>query len=77
VDRYSRFAKLGGEMVSLTVVEDQVRTVMQQPDLEMVAVNLPDARKGEQIVLLVAGSAHQDSSAGGKIQSVNDPVHAD
>ncbi|MEQ8230911.1 MAG: acyl-[ACP]--phospholipid O-acyltransferase, partial [Gammaproteobacteria bacterium] len=55
VDRYSRFAKLGGEMISLTAVEDQVRRVLGEIDCELVAVNLPDGRKGEQIVLLVAG----------------------
>ena len=55
VDRYSRFAKVGGEMISLTAVEGQVRTVLQQPDLELVAVNVPDEKKGEQIVLLSAG----------------------
>lgn len=54
VDRYSRFAKLGGEMISLTVVEEQVRRALGQPELEVAAVNLPDERKGERILLLVA-----------------------
>jgi len=60
VDRYSRFAKLGGEMISLTSVEEQVRRVLEQPDLELVAVNLPDDKKGERIVLLVAGEVDAD-----------------
>lgn len=55
VDRYSRFAKLGGEMVSLTAVEEQVRRVLGDPELDLCAVNLPEPKKGEQIVLLVAG----------------------
>ncbi len=55
VDRYSRFAKLGGEMVSLSAVEQQVRQILQNPELELVAVNLPDDKKGEKIVLLIAG----------------------
>ena len=55
VDRYSRFAKLGGEMVSLGAVEEQVRAVLRQPELELAAVNLPDEKKGERIVLLAAG----------------------
>lgn len=55
VDRYSRFAKLGGEMVSLTSVEQQIRDVVNQEDLELVAVNLPDEKKGERILVLVAG----------------------
>ncbi len=60
VDRYSRFAKLGGEMISLTQVEEQVRQVLGEPEREMVAVNLPDPKKGERIVLLVAGAIDPD-----------------
>jgi len=55
VDRYSRFAKIGGEMVSLTSVEGQVRDVLRAPELPLVAVNLPDAKKGEKVILLVEG----------------------
>ena len=56
VDRYSRFAKVGGEMISLGAVEEQVRRVLAQPELELAAVNIPDERKGEQILLLVAAA---------------------
>ncbi len=55
IDRYSRFAKLAGEMVSLTAVEEQVRQVFGDPELDVCAVNLPEPKKGEQILLLVAG----------------------
>jgi acyl-[acyl-carrier-protein]-phospholipid O-acyltransferase/long-chain-fatty-acid--[acyl-carrier-protein] ligase len=54
VDRYSRFAKLGGEMISLTAVEEQVRKALNEPELETVAVNIPDEKKGEKIILLIA-----------------------
>lgn len=54
IDRYSRFAKIGGEMISLGVVEEKLRSVLAQPELELVAVNLPDEKKGEKIVALVA-----------------------
>jgi acyl-[acyl-carrier-protein]-phospholipid O-acyltransferase / long-chain-fatty-acid--[acyl-carrier-protein] ligase len=54
VDRYSRFAKLGGEMISLTAVEEAVRNSLGEPELELVAVNLPDEKKGEKVILLVA-----------------------
>jgi acyl-[acyl-carrier-protein]-phospholipid O-acyltransferase/long-chain-fatty-acid--[acyl-carrier-protein] ligase len=54
VDRYSRFAKIGGEMISLGAVEEKLRGVLTQPELELVAVNLPDAKKGEKIVALIA-----------------------
>ncbi|MBK5965499.1 acyl-[ACP]--phospholipid O-acyltransferase [Thiocystis minor] len=60
VDRYSRFAKLGGEMISLSVVEEQARRALGQPELEVAAVNLPDERKGERILLLVAGEIDGD-----------------
>jgi acyl-[acyl-carrier-protein]-phospholipid O-acyltransferase/long-chain-fatty-acid--[acyl-carrier-protein] ligase len=54
VDRYSRFAKVGGEMISLGAVEEQVRRALAQPELELAAVSLPDEKKGERILLLVA-----------------------
>lgn len=54
VDRYSRFAKLGGEMVSLGAVEQWLRDALGQAELELVAVSLPDERKGERIIALVA-----------------------
>jgi acyl-[acyl-carrier-protein]-phospholipid O-acyltransferase/long-chain-fatty-acid--[acyl-carrier-protein] ligase len=55
VDRYSRFAKLGGEMVSLSAIENAAREALAMPELMLVAVNLPDAKKGERVVLLVEG----------------------
>lgn len=55
VDRYSRFAKLGGEMVSLSAVEEKIREALGgDPDLDLVAVNVPDDKKGEKVVLLIA-----------------------
>lgn len=54
VDRYSRFAKLGGEMVSLSAVETQVFTAAGDEELELIAINLPDDKKGEVIVLLTS-----------------------
>lgn len=55
VDRYSRFAKLGGEMVSLTAVEQTIRQTLKDPELDLVAVNFPDEKKGEKVVLLLGG----------------------
>jgi acyl-[acyl-carrier-protein]-phospholipid O-acyltransferase / long-chain-fatty-acid--[acyl-carrier-protein] ligase len=56
VDRYSRFAKIGGEMISLTNVEDEILDVCNDKDLEIAATCLPDQRKGEKIVLLVTSN---------------------
>jgi acyl-[acyl-carrier-protein]-phospholipid O-acyltransferase / long-chain-fatty-acid--[acyl-carrier-protein] ligase len=48
--RVKRFAKIGGEMVSLAVVENCASALW--PDNMHAAVAAPDGRKGEQIVLI-------------------------
>lgn len=48
--RAKRFAKLGGEMVSLAAVESMIAGLW--PGFNHVVVALPDARKGEQLVLV-------------------------
>jgi len=55
VDRYSRFAKIGGEMVSLSAVEASINTHLP-PDIEILATTIPDGKKGESIVLLYTGT---------------------
>ena len=50
VGRASRIAKPGGEMVSLAAVEDLAAGLW--PEALSVAVAVPDARKGERIVML-------------------------
>lgn len=51
-DRYSRFAKVGGEMVSLGLLEASIRRAVDDFEMELVAVNIPDERKGESIIVL-------------------------
>jgi acyl-[acyl-carrier-protein]-phospholipid O-acyltransferase/long-chain-fatty-acid--[acyl-carrier-protein] ligase len=48
--RLKRFAKIGGETVSLAVVESIASALW--PDEAHAAVTIPDGRKGEQIVLV-------------------------
>jgi len=54
VDRYSRFAKIGGEMISLGAVESQIGRALPE-EIEVMAIALPDGKKGERVVLLYAG----------------------
>jgi acyl-[acyl-carrier-protein]-phospholipid O-acyltransferase/long-chain-fatty-acid--[acyl-carrier-protein] ligase len=48
--RAKRFAKIAGEMVSLTVVENNAAATW--PDFQHAAVTIEDERKGEQVVLV-------------------------
>ncbi|MGR9013425.1 MAG: AMP-binding protein [Gammaproteobacteria bacterium] len=48
--RSKRFAKVSGEMVSLTAVEQMATNAW--PDAHHAAISLPDAKKGEQVILV-------------------------
>ena len=48
--RAKRFAKIGGEMVSLTAVEAYINQA--SPEGHHVVVSVPDDRKGERLVLV-------------------------
>ena len=61
--RVKRFAKIGGEMVSLAVVENCASALW--PDHMHAAVAVEDGRKGEQIILLSdADEANRESLIG-------------
>jgi acyl-[acyl-carrier-protein]-phospholipid O-acyltransferase / long-chain-fatty-acid--[acyl-carrier-protein] ligase len=48
--RLKRFAKIAGEMISLTAVETAIYTVW--PESHHAVISVPDPRKGEMIILL-------------------------
>ncbi len=48
--RAKRFAKVGGEMISLTAIEELAMNTW--PKFNHAAINLPDERKGEKIILV-------------------------
>lgn len=48
--RVKRFAKIGGEMVSLTAVEQIIKNLW--PQHTHAVVQIPDSKKGEQLVLI-------------------------
>lgn len=75
IGRAKRFAKIGGEMVSLATVENLAYHVW--PNAQHVATQLPDKTKGEQIVLLTTqrDPDRQDMSKGAKEQGLSE-LHA-
>jgi len=59
VDRYSRFAKIGGEMVSLGAIEGAISKLLPE-DAEVLTTALPDGKKGEKVVMLFSGPIEHD-----------------
>ena len=47
--RAKRFAKIGGEMVSLSAVEEVLQE--KYPDIKLAVISIQDEKKGEQLVL--------------------------
>ena len=57
VDRYSRFAKLAGEMISLTAIENMIAKIIELPDdsqTDYIVTSIEDEKKGEKIILLIS-----------------------
>ncbi|MCB1505693.1 MAG: acyl-[ACP]--phospholipid O-acyltransferase [Hyphomicrobiaceae bacterium] len=70
--RAKRFAKIGGEMVSLSVVEAAAAEIW--PAVISVVVTVPDQRKGERMVLLTANdkATRADFQAFAKSKGMNE-----
>ncbi len=65
--RAKRFAKVAGEMVSLTAVEEQVAALWPEHNHAVVAVE--DSRKGEQLVLVTENPAAERGALQAHIQA--------
>lgn len=59
VDRYSRFIKIAGEMISLSQVEQEWQSVHGEP-IDIMAVTLTDQKKGEQLALVYSANVPED-----------------
>lgn len=59
--RVKRFAKIGGEMISLVAIEECLN--VHWPNHSHVLFAFPDSRKGEQLVLLTTGSMTREEVA--------------
>ena len=60
IDRYSRFAKIAGEMVSLGLVEESIRKVLTENN-QIAITAIPDKKKGEKVVLFLEGLLSVDT----------------
>lgn len=58
-DRLSRFAKIGGEMISLGATELSLAEIFKE-EIVFSCANLPDSKKGEKIVMLYSGEIDKD-----------------
>lgn len=70
--RVKRFAKVGGEMVSLTMVEQYISKLW--PTHQHAVVAVPDARKGEQLVLVttMASASREEIVKYARSEQVNE-----
>jgi acyl-[acyl-carrier-protein]-phospholipid O-acyltransferase/long-chain-fatty-acid--[acyl-carrier-protein] ligase len=66
--RAKRFAKIAGEMVSLSAVEAIATTLW--PQAGSIAVSIPDQRKGERIVLLTTEKNAERSAMQGQAKAI-------
>jgi acyl-[acyl-carrier-protein]-phospholipid O-acyltransferase/long-chain-fatty-acid--[acyl-carrier-protein] ligase len=70
--RAKRFAKIGGEMVSLAAAEEIAARTW--PESQHAVVSVPDAQKGEQLILVTtkADAARQELSARARSDGVSE-----
>ena len=69
--RVKRFAKIGGEMISLTAAEDLAATLW--PHARHAVISLPDPKKGERLILITDSQGAEVSALLAHAQSVGAP----
>jgi len=75
VDRYSRFAKIGGEMISLGAIEGSVvKRLPEDAEVLVLATVLPGGKKGEKVVLPYAGDNERNGLGALIDQSGRNPL---
>ncbi|NVK30862.1 MAG: MFS transporter [Gammaproteobacteria bacterium] len=52
IDRYARFAKIGGEMISLTSVEQKLKQLVGNPEINLALTSITDESRGEKLVVI-------------------------
>ncbi len=70
--RVKRFAKIAGEMISLTMIESLVNPLA--PDDDHAVVSIPDKRKGEKIILITTSV---DLERGKILETIRKRGHSD
>lgn len=66
--RAKRFAKIGGEMVSLTAVEGYIASLW--PEFNHAIISIPETRKGEQLVLVTEHQAATKKAIKDRFQEI-------
>ena len=72
-DRLSRFSKIGGEMVPHIKVEEQLHELAGATEQVFVVTGVPDARKGERLVVLHTLTGDQLKHLLGKLSGIDLP----
>jgi len=60
-DRMSRFSKIGGEMVPLVRIEEEIQTTSGEEERFCFVVAVPDDKKGERLIVLYKGERNVDN----------------
>ncbi len=76
-DRLKRFAKIGGEMIPLSPIEDKLSIVLDENTVEekrkCAVVNIPHMQKGEQLIAVVVERNPDKLSLNGKLDKLGIP----